>query len=178
MVKWLEVMKVAKALKVAASVVQVAKDVTEVVVSEFLNADARVVHEEYQTIFGETGKITKELGDYVLIRINGAPISHKAAVPFYGCSKCRYNRKGCINYKCHPEKFEAHFAKFPEMYVAGTKGLLNKEFIKMSNKDLIGGGRCVFTRFPRSQTWLCAHCRNKTNKPTYKQHTRRQHINT
>ena len=35
-----------------------------------------------------------------------------AAVPFYGCSKCRYNRKGCINYKCHPEKFEARFAKF------------------------------------------------------------------
>ena len=98
-----------------------------------------------------------------------AASKNKAAVPFYGCSKCRYNRKGCINYKCNPQKFEAHFAKFPEFYAEGTKKLLNAEFIKMSAKDLIGGGKRLVTRFPKDETRLCAHSQNKTNKQINKQ---------
>ena len=42
-------------------------------------------------------------------------------VPFYGCSKCRYSRGGCIFWMCNPEKFEAHYMKFPEKYLPGTK---------------------------------------------------------
>ena len=98
-----------------------------------------------------------------------AASKNKAAVPFYGCSKCRYNRKGCINYKCHPEKFEARFAKFPTLHAGGTKQLLNAEFIKMSAKDLIGGGKHLFTRFPKGVTRLCAHSQNKSNKQINKQ---------
>ena len=37
-----------------------------------------------------------------------------ALVPFYGCSKCRMARGGCIFYMCSPEKFQAHFNAFPE----------------------------------------------------------------
>ena len=93
-----------------------------------------------------------------------AASKNKVAVPFYGCSKCRYNRKGCINYKCHPEKFEAHFAKFPTLYAGGTKKLLNAEFIKMSAKDLIGGGKHLFTRFPKGEPRLCANPKIKQTK--------------
>ena len=95
----------------------------------------------------------------------------------YGCSKCRYNRKGCINYKCNPENFEARFKKFPDLYAEGTKKLLNAAFIKMTDKDLIGGGKRLFMRFPSSETRLCAHSQNKTNKNTNK-HTTHKHINT
>ena len=35
-------------------------------------------------------------------------------VDFYRCSKCRYSRGGCIDYKCNPAKFKDHFDKLPE----------------------------------------------------------------
>ena len=43
--------------------------------------------------------------------------ANQGAVPFYGCPKCRWSRGGCIWWKCNPEKFKAHKAKFPEKYV-------------------------------------------------------------
>ena len=108
--------------------------------------------------------VPKVNGKWLEVMKIARPLKNKVAVPFYGCMKCRYNRKGCFNYKCNPQKFEAHFAKFPEFYAEGTKKLLNAEFIKMSAKDLIGGGKHLFTRFPKGETRLCAHSQNKTNK--------------
>ena len=32
-----------------------------------------------------------------------------ALVEFFGCSKCRFSRTGCINWQCNPEKFKALF---------------------------------------------------------------------
>ena len=63
----------------------------------------------------------------------------QGSVPFYGCSRCRYNRGGCINYRCHPKKFGDHFAKFPEMYEPGTNRLKLEELNKLKKKDLVGG---------------------------------------
>jgi len=62
-------------------------------------------------------------------------------VTFYGCSRCRYNRGGCIDYKCNPLKFKAHFDKFPEKYNTTEKQLL--ESIILTDAELIGGGSQV-----------------------------------
>ena len=51
----------------------------------------------------------------------------QGSVTFYGCSRCRYNRGGCINYRCHPTTFGDHFLKFPEMYEPGTNRLKLEE---------------------------------------------------
>ena len=75
--KWLGVMKVARDLKAAANAVVAAKVATEAVVSEFLNMKVRIVHEDYQTIFGQEAEVTKELGDSVLLKMHDVPISHK-----------------------------------------------------------------------------------------------------
>ena len=40
---------------------------------------------------------------------------------WYGRSRCRYIRSGCISYKCNPEKFAAHYAKFPESTRRGRR---------------------------------------------------------
>ena len=45
--------------------------------SEFVGFPARVVHEEYVQIFGETGEVTKELGDHVLFKVKGDFKTHK-----------------------------------------------------------------------------------------------------
>ena len=58
----------------------------------------------------------------------------QGTVPFYGCSRCRYSRGGCISYNCNPDKFKAHFAKFPEKYV----GKILKTHVE--DKELLGGG--------------------------------------
>ena len=59
-------------------------------------------------------------------------------IDFYGCSRCRYNRGGCIDYKCNPLKFKAHFDKFPEKYNTTEKQLLKS--IILTDAELIGGG--------------------------------------
>ena len=59
---------------------------------------------------------------------------------FYGCSRCRYIRTGCISYKCNPKKFLAHYEKFPEKYTKGEKELLKEIFEKMPGCELTGGG--------------------------------------
>jgi hypothetical protein len=64
----------------------------------------------------------------------------EGSVPFYGCSRCRYNRGGCINIKCHPDKFQVHFEKHPEMYKHGTTELSAAALKSFKNKDLVGGG--------------------------------------
>ena len=55
-------------------------------------------------------------------------------VPFYGCSRCIFSRGGCISYNCNPDKFEAHFKKFPEKY----EGQVLK--LQITDKELVGGG--------------------------------------
>jgi hypothetical protein len=62
-------------------------------------------------------------------------------VEFYGCSKCRWGRAGCINYKCNPAKFTAHLEKFPEKYNTTEQELLKS--ITLTDVELIGGGSHV-----------------------------------
>ena len=62
----------------------------------------------------------------------------QGSVMFYGCSRCRYIRTGCISHKCHPEKFLAHYAKFPEKYTKGTKMLSQEAFAKLGIPELVG----------------------------------------
>ena len=69
-------------------------------------------------------------------------------VTFYGCSRCRYNRGGCIDYKCNPHKFKAHFDKFPEKY--NTTGELLLKSIALTDAELIGGGSKVSTLLHRT----------------------------
>ena len=68
--------------------------------------------------------------------------AHSGSVEFYGCSKCRYIRSGCISFKCNPKKFLAHLEKFPEKYTTYNKekDLLKEIFVKMPDLELIGGG--------------------------------------
>ena len=75
-------------------------------------------------------------------------------VEFYGCSKCRFSRGGCINYKCNPMKFKAHFDKFPEKYNPIEQQLLKS--IPLTDAELIGGGSQVTklcTRVTIHQLW-------------------------
>ncbi len=37
-------------------------------------------------------------------------------VEFFGCSRCRWSRGGCISWLCNHQKFLAHFEQFPEKY--------------------------------------------------------------
>ena len=69
-------------------------------------------------------------------------------IDFYGCSRCRYNRGGCIDYKCNPHKFKAHFDKFPEKY--NTTGELLLKSIALTDAELIGGGSKVSTLLHRT----------------------------
>ena len=62
-------------------------------------------------------------------------------VEFYGCSKCRFSRGGCISYRCNPMKFKAHFDKFPEKYNPIEQQLLKS--IPLTDAELIGGGSKV-----------------------------------
>ena len=64
----------------------------------------------------------------------------QGTVDFYGCSRCRYIRSGCISYKCNPKKFQDHYAKYPEKYTKGEKDILKASFQKMKIGELIGGG--------------------------------------
>ncbi len=64
----------------------------------------------------------------------------QGSVMFYGCSKCRYSRAGCISYMCNPQKFEKHYADHPEKYKVGTKELTDEATIALRNKELVGGG--------------------------------------
>ena len=66
-----------------------------------------------------------------------AKASGKAALQiFYGCSKCRHSRGGCIYYKCNPTKFEAHRAKFPWKYEG--KEIKVDKWSTASEKELEG----------------------------------------
>ena len=76
-----------------------------------------------------------------------AELSHGAGlVDFYGCSKCRWSRGGCIWWRCNPAKFKTHFEKFPEKYDKdGDAELKFKELTleaerKLTVPELVGGG--------------------------------------
>ena len=55
-------------------------------------------------------------------------------VPFYGCSRCRFSRGGCISYNCNPHKFAKHLNQFPEKYEGKVLKIL------VDDKELVGGG--------------------------------------
>ena len=59
---------------------------------------------------------------------------------FYGCSRCRWSRGGCINWQCHPEKWKLHQEKFPDKYQADEKTLLTEISQRITNAELVGGG--------------------------------------
>ena len=61
---------------------------------------------------------------------------HAALVPFYGCSRCRHSRKGCISWNCNPVKLKEHFDKFPEKYEGKT--LRPSSWEAISAKELEG----------------------------------------
>jgi hypothetical protein len=44
-------------------------------------------------------------------------------VEFYGCSRCRWSRGGCISWRCNHQKFMVHYEKFPEKYEGKCKEL-------------------------------------------------------
>ena len=125
--KWLEVMKVARDLKAAAKVVEAAKVATEAVVSEFLNVKVRVVHEDYQTIFGEEAEITKELGDSVLIKMHDAPISHKVRKD--SVEILSYLQKPSVQKALNLNRGDKEilFAEFPDMCKHTKEGLQMNE---------------------------------------------------
>ena len=78
----------------------------------------------------------------------------RGLVEFYGCSKCRWGRGGCINYKCNPAKFKAHFEQFPDKYNMTEQELFNG--IALTDAELIGGGSQVpklCTRVTIHQLW-------------------------
>ena len=66
------------------------------------------------------------------------------SVTFYGCSKCRYIRTGCINWKCNPDKWKIHKAKFPDKYPKGSKDLEASVAGKIDMIELIGGGAAFY----------------------------------
>ena len=72
------------------------------------------------------------------LKIQAAKAANQAAVPFYGCPKCRFARGGCIWWKCNPQKFAEHFAEFPEKY-AGKKELAEMHELKMKIAELTQG---------------------------------------
>ena len=71
--------------------------------------------------------------EFEALRKEAEKAANQGAVPFHGCPKCRWSRGGCVWWKCNPEKFAAHVAKFPEKYV-GKKELaaLCEQKIKVS----------------------------------------------
>ena len=64
---------------------------------------------------------------------------NEGSVRFYGCSRCRFYRSGCISYMCNPHKFDKHYADHPEAYEADTKNLKVDALRSITNKELVGG---------------------------------------
>ena len=58
-------------------------------------------------------------------------------VLFYGCSRCRWSRGGCISWKCNPEKFVKYYEKHPEKYASCNQKLLVAEAEKLPMKELL-----------------------------------------
>ena len=76
-------------------------------------------------------------------------------VTFYGCSRCRFSRGGCISWNCNPDKYTAHRAKFPEKY----EGQILK--LPVADSELVGGGggqaRKVITLARLKKTYFYLH---------------------
>ena len=71
---------------------------------------------------------SQDLGLHSL-EVLAAKFKAEGLVPFFGCSRCRWSRGGCVNHHCNYAKFEAHLAKHPEKYD-------DKKQLKGSLKDL------------------------------------------
>jgi hypothetical protein len=69
------------------------------------------------------------------LEVLAAKYMEQGLVPFFGCSKCRFSRGGCIDYRCNFDKFKAHMAKYPEKYDGkNLKGVLKD----LTVKELVG----------------------------------------
>ena len=96
----------------------------------FEDAPAEVVEVEDREASGLTADELKML-DMEKLAKNAL---NEGLVPFYGCSRCRFARGGCISWNCNPEKFKAHLEQFPEKYEGKMLKLL------VTDKELVGGG--------------------------------------
>lgn len=81
-----------------------------------------------------------KMSDIALLELGDLAVkaAGQGSVPFYGCSRCRGSRGGCINWFCNPVKYAAHREKFPEKYKDEEKEL--KDWKGVTDKELIGGG--------------------------------------
>ena len=64
----------------------------------------------------------------------------QGSMTFYGCSKCRFIRTGCINWQCNPDKWQIHWKKFPEKYSTNKRDLIGPVANKIGIPELTGGG--------------------------------------
>ena len=88
----------------------------------------------------EVEVVTKEQMTMATLAQLAKKLADAGSVPFYGCSKCRWSRGGCIWYKCNPDKCQAHMKKFPEKYPKGSQILADEELKGITDKELLGGG--------------------------------------
>ena len=92
---------------------------------------------EKKVVEVEEGPMMPTAADILMFLEAQAKLSGKAALQiFYGCSKCRHSRGGCIYYKCNPTKFEAHRKKFPWKYEG--KEIKVDKWNTVSEKELEG----------------------------------------
>ena len=121
--KWFGAMLIARAAKVKAVAEQTAKDAIDAASSEYLGVDARVVDEEYVQIYGVAGKVVKELGDTVLFKIDGEPISHKVRKDALEISS--YLTKPSVQKPLNLNKGDKEilFAEFPDLCKHLSEGM-------------------------------------------------------
>ena len=63
----------------------------------------------------------------------------KGFVEFFGCSRCRHSRLGCISWNCNPHKHKKHRELHPGKYGDDEK-LTAEALSSITDKELIGGG--------------------------------------
>jgi hypothetical protein len=87
----------------------------------------RIVHEDYQTIFGQEAEVTKELGDSVLLKMHDVPISHKVHKDSIGISSYLEKASSQKALNLNRGDKELLFAEFPDMCKHLKEGLQMNE---------------------------------------------------
>ena len=82
--------------------------------------------------------VTKAQVDLAKLEVLAKKKEGQGLVEFYGCSRCRFSRGGCISWNCNPQKFKVHYEKFPAKYKKGQKDLLDEVTAKMKDIELRG----------------------------------------
>ena len=120
-----------RVLSIRGKMIQISKEL-----EEFIEKDAAKDKKKGAKVeVPKAGPLLPRAADMLEHLAEQAKLSGLAALQiFYGCSRCRYSRSGCINYNCNPVKFEAHLAKFPEKY----EGKRLKPQAKVTQEELHG----------------------------------------